>query len=122
MKDLQKIHKAMTEIRELMGRVIMGQEQIQEQLLTCFLAGGHVLLEGVPGLGKTLLARTLVVAPLQKPASEIDFAVFFCESDFCPLWTFVIFGSAGNDGLLYLISFLYRLPRHSYGFRSGAAP
>ncbi len=59
MKDLEKIHKSMTAIRDLMGRVIMGQEQVQEQLLTCFLAGGHALLEGVPGLGKTLLARTL---------------------------------------------------------------
>ena len=42
-----------------MGRVIVGQEMIVEGVLMCLCAGGHVLLEGVPGLGKTLLVRTL---------------------------------------------------------------
>ena len=42
-----------------LDRVIMGQESVKEQLLVCLLAGGHALLEGVPGTGKTLLALTL---------------------------------------------------------------
>ncbi len=42
-----------------MGRVIVGQDMIVEGVLMCLCAGGHVLLEGVPGLGKTLLVRTL---------------------------------------------------------------
>ena len=42
-----------------MAQVIVGQEEVVEQLLIGLLAGGHCLLEGVPGLGKTLLVRTL---------------------------------------------------------------
>ncbi|MEA2560994.1 MAG: MoxR-like ATPase [Acidobacteriota bacterium] len=42
-----------------LDRVIMGQKSVKEQLLVCLLAGGHALLEGVPGTGKTLLALTL---------------------------------------------------------------
>ena len=42
-----------------MARVIIGQEEVVDLLVTCLLAGGHALVEGVPGLGKTLLVRTL---------------------------------------------------------------
>jgi MoxR-like ATPase len=42
-----------------LGRVFLGQAETVDGVLTAFLAGGHVLVEGVPGLGKTLLARTL---------------------------------------------------------------
>jgi MoxR-like ATPase len=41
------------------GKVISGQEDILESILVSFLAGGHVLLEGVPGIAKTLMARTV---------------------------------------------------------------
>jgi MoxR-like ATPase len=41
------------------GKVIAGQEEVIEQILVCFLARGHVLLEGVPGIAKTLTARTI---------------------------------------------------------------
>src|SRR5512146_1094975 len=44
---------------EAVGRVIVGQAVVVDQVMTALLAGGHVLLEGVPGLGKTLLVRTL---------------------------------------------------------------
>jgi MoxR-like ATPase len=46
-------------LRQEIGRVIVGQDQIVEGTVTALIAGGHVLLEGVPGLGKTLLVRTL---------------------------------------------------------------
>jgi MoxR-like ATPase len=46
-------------IREEMARVLVGQEALTEQLLAAFIAGGHVLLEGVPGLAKTLAVRCL---------------------------------------------------------------
>jgi MoxR-like ATPase len=46
-------------IKTQMARVIVGQEQIVEGVLMCLLGGGHVLLEGVPGVGKTLMVRTL---------------------------------------------------------------
>ena len=59
MEDLEKIHERMAVVRDYMCRVIMGQEAVIEELLACLIGGGHVILEGVPGLGKTLLARTL---------------------------------------------------------------
>jgi len=46
-------------VREQIGRVIVGHEEIVHGVLTCLFVGGHALLEGVPGLGKTLLVRTL---------------------------------------------------------------
>lgn len=46
-------------LRSEIAKVIVGQEEIVESTLTALIAGGHVLLEGVPGLGKTLLVRTL---------------------------------------------------------------
>jgi MoxR-like ATPase len=46
-------------VREQIQRVIVGHDEIVDGVLTCLFAGGHCLLEGVPGLGKTLLIRTL---------------------------------------------------------------
>jgi MoxR-like ATPase len=46
-------------IEREVGRVIVGQRELVRQALTCLLANGHALLEGVPGLGKTMLVRTI---------------------------------------------------------------
>src|SRR4051812_36250679 len=46
-------------VREEIGKVIVGQTDVIDGVLICLIAGGHVLLEGVPGLGKTTLLRTL---------------------------------------------------------------
>jgi MoxR-like ATPase len=46
-------------IESEVGRVIIGQPEVVRGVLTCLLAGGHALLEGIPGLGKTLLVRTI---------------------------------------------------------------
>lgn len=46
-------------VKEQLGRVIVGHEEIVHGVLTCLFVGGHCLLEGVPGLGKTLLVRSL---------------------------------------------------------------
>ena len=51
--------QAYQDLRTEVGKVIVGQQEIVEGTLTAVLGGGHVLLEGVPGLGKTLLVRTL---------------------------------------------------------------
>lgn len=47
------------QVREMIGRVIVGHDDIVQGVLTAMLCGGHCLLEGVPGLGKTMLVRTL---------------------------------------------------------------
>src|SRR5258708_36621940 len=46
-------------VRQEIGKIIVGQQDVVDGVLICLLAGGHVLLEGVPGLGKTTLLRTL---------------------------------------------------------------
>jgi len=46
-------------VRSEIGKIIVGQESVVDGVLICLVAGGHVLLEGVPGLGKTTLLRTL---------------------------------------------------------------
>ena len=57
--DLQTLLDRIVPLRQAIGQAIVGQHDVVEQLLTGLLAGGHCLLEGVPGLGKTLLVRTL---------------------------------------------------------------
>jgi MoxR-like ATPase len=57
--DLQGRLARLAALRDAIGTAIVGQHEVVEQLLTGLLAGGHCLLEGVPGLGKTLLVRTL---------------------------------------------------------------
>ena len=58
-QDLQAQLARLTPLREAIGQAIVGQHDVVEQLLIGLLAGGHCLLEGVPGLGKTLLVRSL---------------------------------------------------------------
>src|SRR3990172_6395458 len=54
---------ALTEkLEQEIGKVILGQKDVVRQVLVCFLSNGHLLLEGVPGLAKTLLAKTLAAA------------------------------------------------------------
>ena len=54
-----RLREARLRVREEMAKVIVGQEAIIEHMLVGLLCRGHVLLLGVPGLGKTLMARTL---------------------------------------------------------------
>ena len=49
-------------LRDEVGKVVVGQRPVVDELLIAFLAGGHALLEGVPGLAKTLMIRTLADA------------------------------------------------------------
>ena len=51
--------RSMEGLREQLGRVLVGQEETVSQLIVTLLAGGHALLTGVPGLGKTLLVKSL---------------------------------------------------------------
>ncbi|HXG32412.1 MAG TPA: MoxR family ATPase [Bryobacteraceae bacterium] len=67
-------------IRQEIGKVIVGQQDVVDCVLICLLAGGHVLLEGVPGLGKTTLLRTLARV-LQLKYSRIQFTPDLMPAD-----------------------------------------
>lgn len=61
-KQVDAFQRKLGELREEVGRVIVGQRELIDGVITCMLAGSHALLEGVPGLGKTMLVRTLAQA------------------------------------------------------------
>ncbi len=56
---LRRLRQARDEIKSQIAGMIVGQDQVIEQLLVCLFSRGHCILEGVPGLAKTLLIRTL---------------------------------------------------------------
>ena len=57
--DLTLFSEKIEKLRHEIAQVIVGQEQAVDLVLTCILANGHVLIEGVPGVAKTLLARLI---------------------------------------------------------------
>lgn len=56
---LQRAVQLVRALREELGKALIGQQAVVDEVLCALLAGGHVLIEGVPGLGKTLLVRAL---------------------------------------------------------------
>ncbi|MCW8139141.1 MAG: AAA family ATPase [Planctomycetota bacterium] len=76
-EHLQKAYRA---IRDEMGKVIVGQEEVLEQLLICIFSRGHCLLIGVPGLAKTLMISTLA-RTLSLSFSRIQFTPDLMPSD-----------------------------------------
>lgn len=81
-------------LRDQVAQVIVGQHDVVDQVLRCLFAGGHVLLEGVPGLGKTVLVKTLATA-LDVPFSRVQ-----CTPDLMPadiLGTTVLTGSQAGE-------------------------
>lgn len=58
-KELEELKEVLHQAREEIGKVIIGQEKVIDQMLITILTGQHALIEGVPGVAKTLLVRTL---------------------------------------------------------------
>ncbi|HEU0140385.1 MAG TPA: MoxR family ATPase [Bryobacteraceae bacterium] len=77
---LQSAVARLDQVRQEIAKVIVGQQDVVEGVLTCMLAGGHVLLEGVPGLGKTTLLRTLARV-LRLKYSRIQFTPDLMPAD-----------------------------------------
>ena len=59
-QDIAEFQQNFKKLEEEIGKIIVGQRDIIQDTLACFLAGGNVLLEGVPGLGKTVLVKSLM--------------------------------------------------------------
>ena len=68
--DAKQFAEVFTAVKQQIGRVIVGQGRVVDELLLAVFSGGHCLLQGVPGLAKTLLVQTLA------EAVDLSFAVF----------------------------------------------
>lgn len=77
-QELEALGRDLDALASEVGRVIVGQQRVVTGVITCLLAGGHGLLEGVPGLGKTLLIRTLA------DAVNLDFSRIQFTPDLMP--------------------------------------
>ncbi len=79
-ETIDDLSNAYNRLREEIGKVIVGQEDIIEMVVVCLMARGHTLLIGVPGLAKTLLVRTLA-GVLDLEFSRIQFTPDLMPSD-----------------------------------------
>ena len=77
-QEVNSLTSKLGDLKKEIAKVIIGQEDTVEQLLITFLAGGHALLEGVPGLAKTLMIRTL------SQAIDLDFKRIQFTPDLMP--------------------------------------
>src|SRR5438046_2239722 len=68
------------QLRDRLHQVVVGHREILDQILIAFFAGGHVLIEGVPGIGKTLIVRTLGEA-LNLSFNRVQFTVDLMPAD-----------------------------------------
>jgi MoxR-like ATPase len=101
-QEVEIFRKKIGTLREEIARVIVGHREVVDGVLTCMLAGSHALLEGVPGLGKTMLVRTLAEA-VSLNFSRIQFTPDLMPADI--IGTTVIEEAAGG--------------KHTFEFRKG---
>jgi MoxR-like ATPase len=78
--DLTKLNQTITAIREMVGKIIVGQEQMVDLMIAGILADGHILIEGVPGVAKTLSAK-LMAKLIDAHFSRIQFTPDLMPSD-----------------------------------------
>ncbi len=77
-KDFQQASQQLQQLRSTLEAAIAGQTTLITQMIIAFIAGGHILTEGLPGLGKTHLAKALAAT------SELDFSRIQCTPDLMP--------------------------------------
>ncbi|MCL4139176.1 UNVERIFIED_CONTAM: hypothetical protein GTU68_044752 [Idotea baltica] len=99
MSEISKNAEVISRINEAIGRSVIGQDQLRNRLLLALIAGGHLLIEGVPGLAKTLSIKALATA-VDGGFSRIQFTPDLLPSD--------IVGSE-----------IYRPKDHSFEVRKG---
>lgn len=77
-REVEEFQHSVAALRAAVARVIVGQQPVVDAAITTLLAGGHLLLEGVPGTGKTLLVRTIA------RSLALQFARIQCTPDLMP--------------------------------------
>src|SRR6188474_892693 len=80
LNDVPKAKVLLSDLRTAIGHAMVGQSEVVEQVLIALVASGHVLIEGVPGLGKTLLVRALAQA-LSLAQARVQFTPDMMPSD-----------------------------------------
>jgi len=78
--DLESTTEAINQIRKEVAKIIVGQENMIDQIIIALLAGGHILIEGFPGLAKTLSAK-IISKCIQTDFSRIQFTPDLMPSD-----------------------------------------
>ena len=87
LKEIQKYSKTISKIKKEMAKVIVGQKEIVDGLIRALLCDGHVLVEGVPGIAKTLAIKTLAkVTGCQ--GKRIQFTVDLLPTDIIGITTY----------------------------------
>lgn len=113
--DFTALHTAVSQIRESLGRIIAGQQDTITFLIAGLLADGHILLEGVPGVAKTLSAK-LMARSIDAVFSRIQFTPDLMPADvlgtsvFDPLTTSFTFRKGPVFGNIVLIDEINRAP------------
>src|ERR1700750_1560830 len=113
--DLSKLSAAVEQIKEQLGKIIVGQHDTIDLLIAGILAEGHVLIEGVPGVAKTLTAK-LIAKSIDAKYSRIQFTPDLMPSDilgtsvFNPKTTEFEFKAGPVFGNIILIDEINRAP------------
>ena len=95
--DFTSLHEKVARIREQMSKVIVGQREVADLLLTAMLADGHILIEGVPGIAKTLMAKVMA-RMLDVSFNRIQFTPDLMPSDITGLNVY-----SQKDGEFHLV-------------------
>jgi MoxR-like ATPase len=96
--EVERFQSKISALREEVGKVIVGNRGVVDGVIVCMLAGSHALLEGVPGLGKTLLVKTMADA-MSLNFSRIQFTPDMMPADI--LGTTVISDDGGKRDLVF---------------------
>src|SRR6201985_3012009 len=113
--DLSKLSAAVEQIKETLGKIIVGQQHTIDLLIAGILADGHILIEGVPGVAKTLTAK-LIAKAIDAQYSRIQFTPDLMPSDilgtsvFNPKTTEFEFKKGPVFGNIILIDEINRAP------------
>lgn len=97
-----RVKEGLEEVKSEISKAIVGHQKVIEEVLVCLLTGGHALLEGVPGLGKTYLIKTLGDV-LDLSTSRIQFTPDLMPADI--IGTNVLIQGAGSSGTEGTITF-----------------
>jgi MoxR-like ATPase len=84
---VKKAQEIINEMKSEIGKVVVGQEEIVDSLIRALLCDGHVLLEGVPGIAKTLAIKTLAIVS-GCASKRIQFTVDLLPTDITGITTY----------------------------------